>query len=177
MNPISLFIGRSGKIRRRNVYDYMTTHLNIVLFQPEIPQNTGNIARTCVLTNSRLHLIHPLGFILDEKKLIRAGLDYWDQLDLEVYDCYAEFMEKHGDHRIYLASTRAVKRYDEVTYRDGDFIMFGRESSGVPAAVHDACEGIRVPMIESSDRSLNVSNTVSIVAYEALRQLGFPEMR
>ena len=154
-----------------------TPNLNIVLYQPEIPQNTGNIARTCVLTYSRLHLIHPLGFILDEKKLIRAGLDYWDQLDLEVHDCYEEFAEKYGDRRIYLASTKATERYDEVSYGASDFIMFGRESSGVPPHVQSACQGVRIPMLDTSARSLNVSNTVSIMAYEALRQLGFPRMK
>ena len=152
-------------------------NFNIVLYQPEIPQNTGNIARTCVLTNSKLHLIKPLGFDLDEKHLKRAGLDYWQYLELEVHESYEEFIKKYGHNKIYLASTHGGEHYDEVTYKEGDFIMFGRESSGVPEDVHNACENIRVPMIKSSTRSLNLSNTVAIIAYEGLRQIGFPNMK
>lgn len=152
-------------------------NLNIVLYQPEIPQNTGNIARTCVLTNSSLHLIKPLGFSLDEKHLKRAGLDYWKDLKLTIYESYEEFMEINQGKRIFLASTHAEKLYTEVQYEEGDFIMFGRESSGVPQSVHEAIEGIRTPMLDTSTRSLNLSNTVSIIAYEALRQMGFPNMK
>jgi tRNA (cytidine/uridine-2'-O-)-methyltransferase len=152
-------------------------NLNIVLYQPEIPQNTGNIARTCVLTKSKLHLIKPLGFSLDEKHLKRAGLDYWTELDLEVHESYEAFMDKYGEERMFLSSTHATKFHDEVEYKEGDFIMFGRESSGVPERVHNVLEGIKVPMINTSTRSLNVSNTVAIVAYEALRQIGFPNMK
>ena len=152
-------------------------NFNIVLYQPEIPQNTGNIARTCVLTDSKLHLIKPLGFDLDEKHLRRAGLDYWKDLDLEVHESYEVFMEKYGDKKIFLASTHGGEHYDEVSFKEGDFIMFGRESSGVPEEVHITLENIRVPMIKSSTRSLNLSNTVAIVAYEALRQIGFPNMK
>lgn len=152
-------------------------NLNIVLYQPEIPQNTGNIARTCVLTNSKLHLIKPLGFSLDEKQLKRAGLDYWQYLDLEIHESYEAFMEKYRGARIFLASTHASRFYDEVEYKEGDFIMFGRESSGVPEDVHNEIDGIRIPMINTSTRSLNISNTAAIVAYEALRQIGFPNMK
>lgn len=152
-------------------------NLNIVLYQPEIPQNTGNIARTCVLTDSKLHLIKPLGFALDEKHLIRAGLDYWKDLDLEVHESYDDFMKKYGSETIYLASTHGGELYSDVTYKEGDFIMFGRESSGVPSEVHEALENIRVPMIQSSTRSLNLSNTVAIIGYEALRQIDFPNMK
>lgn len=152
-------------------------NFNIVLYQPEIPQNTGNIARTCVLTDCKLHLIKPLGFELDEKHLKRAGLDYWQYLDLEVHESYEEFMEKYGHNKIYLASTHGSEFYDEVEFKQGDFIMFGRETSGVPDDVHNACENMRVPMIKSSDRSLNLSNTVAIIAYEALKQIGFPNMK
>ena len=130
-------------------------NFNIVLYEPEIPQNTGNIARTCVLTDSKLHLIKPLGFELDEKHLRRTGLDYWKYLDLEVHESYEDFMKKYGDQKIYLASTHGSEYYDEVHFKQGDFIMFGRESSGVPENVHNAHENIRVPMIKSSDRSLN----------------------
>ncbi|VYU39014.1 tRNA (uridine(34)/cytosine(34)/5-carboxymethylaminomethyluridine(34)-2'-O)-methyltransferase TrmL [Clostridium tertium] len=152
-------------------------NLNIVLYQPEIPQNTGNIARTCVLTNSTLHLIKPMKFKIDDKQVKRAGLDYWSELKLEIHESYEDFMKKYGNERIFLSSTHAADHYDEVEYKEGDFIMFGRESSGVPEEVHMAHRGIRVPMIKTSTRSLNLSNTVAIVAYEALRQIGFPEMK
>jgi tRNA (cytidine/uridine-2'-O-)-methyltransferase len=152
-------------------------NLNIVLYQPEIPQNTGNIARTCVLTDSKLHLIKPLGFELDEKHLRRAGLDYWKDLELEVHESYEAFMDKYGHNKIFLASTHGGEHYDEISFNEGDFIMFGRESAGVPEDVHNALENIRVPMIKSSTRSLNLSNTVAIIAYEALRQFGFPNMK
>lgn len=152
-------------------------NLNIVLYQPEIPQNTGNIARTCVLTNSTLHLIKPMGFKIDDKQVKRAGLDYWSELKLEIHESYEEFMKKYGDKRIFLATTHGGEHYDEVSFKEGDFIMFGRETSGVPEEVHNAHEGIRIPMIKTSTRSLNLSNTVAIIAYEALRQIGFPEMK
>ena len=154
-------------------------NLNIVLFQPEIPQNTGNIARTCVLTESSLHLIKPLGFSLDEKHVRRAGLDYWQYLDLHIYDSFEELKEKYKDENFYFSSTHASNNYAEVEYKQGDFIVFGRESKGLPDYIResytDKC--IRVPMVQSSTRSLNLSNTVAIVAYEALRQLDFPNMR
>ncbi|MPQ43185.1 tRNA (cytidine(34)-2'-O)-methyltransferase [Clostridium tarantellae] len=152
-------------------------NLNIVLYQPEIPQNTGNIARTCVLTNSKLHLIKPMGFKIDDKQVKRAGLDYWNQLDLEIHESYEDFMKKYGHNKIYLSTTHAESFHDEVEYKEGDFIMFGRESSGVPEDVHSAHIGIRVPMINTTTRSLNISNTAAIVAYEALRQMGFPKMK
>jgi len=154
-------------------------NLNIVLFQPEIPQNTGNIARTCVLTNSKLHLIKPLGFSLDEKHLKRAGLDYWPYLDLEIHDSYEDLRSKYPQGVFYLSTTHGDKYYDEVKFNPGDFIIFGRESSGLPQYIKDEnyerC--IRVPMLETSTRSLNLSNTVAVVAYEALRQNGFPNMK
>ncbi|ACD22453.1 tRNA (cytidine(34)-2'-O)-methyltransferase [Clostridium botulinum] len=152
-------------------------NLNIVLYQPEIPQNTGNIARTCVLTDSKLHLIKPLGFDIDEKHVRRAGLDYWKYLDLEIHESYEAFMEKYKNERIFLSSTHAGDYYSEISFQKGDFIMFGRESSGVPESIHEVITGMRIPMIQSSTRSLNLSNTVSIVAYEALRQFGFPNMK
>ncbi len=154
-------------------------NLNIVLYQPEIPQNTGNIARTCVLTNSKLHLIKPLGFSLDEKHLKRAGLDYWQYLDLEIHESYEDFRNKYKEANIYLSTTKRSRIYSDVTFKEGDFIMFGRESSGVPEHIREDIKDncIRVPMINTSTRSLNLSNSVSIVAYEALRQLGFPNMK
>ncbi|MBZ9636754.1 tRNA (cytidine(34)-2'-O)-methyltransferase [Clostridium sp. FP1] len=154
-------------------------NLNIVLFQPEIPQNTGNIGRTCVLTDCKLHLIKPLGFSLDEKQLKRAGLDYWPFLDLEIHDSYEALREKYKDATFYYSTTKASKLYSEVEYKKGDFIIFGRESSGLPDSVRnsDPERCIRVPMINTTTRSLNLSNTVAITTYEALRQVGFPEMK
>ncbi|MBU3177262.1 tRNA (cytidine(34)-2'-O)-methyltransferase [Clostridium estertheticum] len=153
--------------------------LNIVLFQPEIPQNTGNIGRTCVLTNCKLHLVKPLGFSLEEKQLKRAGLDYWPYLDLELHESYAELREKYKDATFYFSTTKASNFYSDVKYKEGDFIVFGRESSGLPDSVRgsDPERCIKVPMINSTTRSLNLSNTVAIVAYEALRQIGFKEMK
>ena len=152
-------------------------NLNIVLYQPEIPQNTGNIARTCVLTDSTLHLIKPLGFSIDDKAVRRSGLDYWKDLKLEVHESYEEFMAKYGDKRIFLATTHGGNIYSDEKFQKGDFIMFGRESSGVPNEVHNAHMVIRIPMIQTSTRSLNLSNTVAIVAYEALKQIGSPNMK
>ena len=152
-------------------------NLNIVLYKPEIPQNTGNIARTCVLTDSVLHLIQPLGFSIDDKAVKRSGLDYWKDLKLEVHESYEDFMAKYGEQRIFLATTHGGKFYNEESYKPGDFIMFGKESSGVPEEVHNAHKGIRIPMIKTSTRSLNLSNTVCTIAYEALRQMDFPNMK
>lgn len=152
-------------------------NLNIVLYQPEIPQNTGNIARTCVLTDSTLHLIKPMSFTIDDKQVKRAGLDYWKDLKLEIHESYEEFMNKYGNERIFLATTHGGVHYDEASFEKGDFIMFGKESAGVPEDVHNAHKGIRIPMINTSTRSLNVSNTAAIIAYEALRQIGFPKMK
>jgi tRNA (cytidine/uridine-2'-O-)-methyltransferase len=154
-------------------------NLNIVLFQPEIPQNTGNIGRTCVLTDCKLHLIKPLGFSLDEKQLKRAGLDYWPYLDVEIHESYEALREKYKEGTFYYSTTKGSKFYSDVKYKKGDFIIFGRESSGLPDSVRDSdperC--IRVPMVSSSTRSLNLSNTVAIMTYEALRQIEFPEMK
>ena len=160
-------------------YGGINVNLNIVLYQPEIPQNTGNIARTCVLTNSRLHLIKPLGFDINEKQVRRAGLDYWKYLDLEIHESYEDFRNKYPHVKLYLSTTHGDKYYHEASFKKGDFIVFGRESSGLPEHIKDEnSEGcIRVPMVESSTRSLNLSNTVSILAYEALRQIGFPNMK
>ena len=154
-------------------------NLNIVLFQPEIPQNTGNIGRTCVLTDCKLHLIKPLGFSLEEKQLKRAGLDYWPYLNLEIHETYEALREKYKDSTFYYSTTKASKLYSEVEYKEGDFIIFGRESSGLPESVRgsDPERCIRVPMINSTTRSLNLSNTVAIVTYEALRQMGFKDMK
>ena len=154
-------------------------NLNIVLFQPEIPQNTGNIGRTCVLTDCKLHLIKPLGFSMDEKYLRRAALDYWKFLDLTIYDSYKELRDKYPTSHFYFSTTKGKHNYTEAKFKSEDFIIFGRESSGLPDEIRDtdpdSC--IRVPMLETSTRSLNLSNTVAIVIYEALRQLDFPNMK
>lgn len=154
-------------------------NLNIVLYQPEIPQNTGNIGRTCVLTNSSLHLIKPLGFLLTDKYLKRAGMDYWKDLDVHYYESFEEFYEKHKGKRMFLSTTRGAKFYTDVQYKEGDFIIFGRESSGVPDYIRELLKDnlIRIPMVETTDRSLNLSNSAAIIMFEALRQLGFPNMK
>lgn len=153
--------------------------LNIVLFRPEIPQNTGNIGRTCVLTNSRLHLIGPMGFHIDDKTVARAGLDYWKEVDLHIYGSYEELREKYKENRFFFSSTKGKKFHSAVEFQDEDFIVFGRESSGLPEYIMTENQEnlFRVPMAESSTRSLNLSNTVAIVTYEALRQLDYPFMK
>lgn len=151
--------------------------LNIVLYEPEIPQNTGNIGRTCVATNTRLHLIEPLGFRLDEKSLRRAGMDYWKDLDVTTYVDFDEFMLKNPDAKIYMATTKAPNVYTDVSYEDDCYIMFGKESAGIPEEilVHHKEDSIRIPMV-GDIRSLNLGNSVAIVLYEALRQNGFRNM-
>lgn len=152
--------------------------LNIVLHEPEMPANTGNIGRTCVAAGARLHLIEPLGFKLNEKMLKRAGLDYWDKLDVTVYDDYADFQKKNPGAKIYMATTKAQKTYCDVSYEDDCYIMFGKESAGIPEEIlmehKDNC--VRIPMINEI-RSLNLSNSVAIVLYEALRQNHFNHMQ
>ena len=151
--------------------------MNIVLLEPEMPANTGNIGRTCVATNSRLHLIEPLGFKLNEKMLKRAGLDYWDKLDVTVYSDYQDFLDKNPGAKIYMATTKAHKVYTEPEYEPDCYIMFGKESAGIPEEIlldnQENC--VRIPMW-GDIRSLNLSNSVSIVLYEALRQNGFEKM-
>ena len=151
--------------------------LNIVLHEPEIPANTGNIGRTCVATNTRLHLIEPLGFRMDEKSLKRAGMDYWKDLDVTTYIDYADFLERNPGAKIYMATTKAPKVYTEVSYEPDCYIMFGKESAGIPEEIlvqhQEDC--VRIPMV-GDIRSLNLSNSVSIVLYEALRQNGFAGM-
>lgn len=152
--------------------------MNIVLFEPEIPANTGNIGRTCVATGTKLHLIEPLGFKLNEKEIRRAGLDYWKDLDVTLYDNFEDFMNKNPNAKIYMATTKALHVYTEVSYNPNCFIMFGKESAGIPEEIllehKDDC--IRIPMI-GDIRSLNLGNSVAIVLYEALRQNQFSHMR
>ncbi len=152
--------------------------MHIILHQPEIPANTGNIGRTCVATGTSLHLIEPLGFHLDEKSIKRAGMDYWDKLDVTRYMNYNEFLTKNPGAKIWMATTKAKKIYTEADFGADDFIMFGKESAGIPEEIlvenEENC--IRIPMLEEI-RSLNLSNAVAIVLYEALRQNGFNNMQ
>ena len=171
--------------------------LNIVLYQPEIPANTGTIGRSCVLTDSRLHLIGPLGFSLDDRMVRRSGMGYWHDIDLTVYESYGQFLEQNPGARVWYVTKKAHTCYHEVSYRDEDFLMFGRESSGIDEEILRSHEGqcLRIPMVEragltpathgpgpASDPadpdavSLNLSNAANIVMFEALRQLGFPHM-
>lgn len=152
--------------------------LNIVLHEPEIPANTGNIGRTCVATGVRLHLIRPLGFQINEKALKRAGLDYWDKLDVSVYDNYEDFLAKNPGAVIYMATTKGRHVYTEVAYEPDCYIMFGKESAGIPEEIlvdHED-HAIRIPM-KPDIRSLNLSNAVAVVLYEALRQNHFAQMQ
>lgn len=151
--------------------------LNIVLLEPELPANTGNIGRTCVAANARLHLIEPLGFHINDKMLKRAGLDYWPLLDVTVYDNYRDFLEKNPGAKVYMATTKAPKTYSDIRFEPDCFIMFGKESAGIPENIllenQENC--MRIPMT-GEIRSLNLSNSVAIVLYEALRQNHFENM-
>ena len=152
--------------------------LNIVLYEPEIPANTGNIGRTCVATNTRLHLIEPLGFRLNEKNLKRAGMDYWEHLDVTTYIDYRDFMEKNPGAKIYMATTKSPNLYTDVKYEPDCYIMFGKESAGIPEEIllEHKETAVRIPMLDHI-RSLNLGNSVAIVLYEALRQQGFKELK
>jgi tRNA (cytidine/uridine-2'-O-)-methyltransferase len=149
--------------------------LNIVLVEPEIPSNTGNIARTCAATRSRLHLIKPLGFDISDRAVKRAGLDYWHMVDISVYENIDEFFAKNPDGPFWLATTKAKRTYDSAEFTDGCYLLFGKETAGLPQWLRekysDNC--IRLPM-RSDARSLNLSNSAAIICYEALRQTGFP---
>ena len=151
--------------------------MNIVLLEPEMPANTGNIGRTCVATGTKLHLIEPLGFKLTDKLIKRAGLDYWDKLDVTVYSDFQDFLDKNPGAKIYMATTKGRHGYSDVAYEPDDYLMFGKESAGIPEEIlldnQDRC--VRIPMW-GDIRSLNLSNSVSIMLYEALRQNGFEHM-
>ena len=151
--------------------------LNIVLLEPEIPANTGNIGRTCVAAGARLHLIEPLGFRLSEKALKRAGMDYWKDLDVTTYMDYPDFLARNPGAKIYMAATKAQKVYTEVSYEPDSYIMFGKESAGIPEEilVENKENCVRIPMM-GDIRSLNLGNSAAIVLYEALRQNGFKGM-
>ena len=152
--------------------------LHIVVVEPEIPQNTGNIARTCAATGARLHIVRPMGFTIDDKKLKRAGLDYWYLLDITYYDDLDDFFMKNPDAACFFFTTKASKIYSDVLYPDNSFLFFGKETKGLPesllASRYDDC--VRLPM-RGEARSLNLSNTVAVGVYEVLRQWGFPELK
>lgn len=153
--------------------------LNIVLVEPQIPQNTGNIARTCAATGARLHLVEPMGFRVDDAKLKRAGLDYWHLLDITYYESLNDFFEKNSGGEFFYFSTKATKIYSQVEYPDNCYLVFGKETAGLPEELlfknPERC--VRLPMInDSSARSLNLSNSVAVGAYEVLRQWDFPEL-
>ena len=151
--------------------------LNIVLLEPEIPHNTGAIARTCAVTGARLHLIKPLGFDISDKMVKRCGLDYWHLVDLSIYENWEEYVSRNGDRNLFLSTTKAPRSYADIDYSSLDpvSLLFGKETAGLPEWLreqyHDSC--IRIPMI-SDARSLNLSNSVAVLAYEVLRQQGFP---
>lgn len=154
--------------------------LHVVLVNPEIPPNTGNIARTCAATGCVLHLVKPLGFDISEKAVRRAGLDYWEHVEINVHVSLDEFMEKYQGHRMFLSTTKGMHRYDEIEFEDEDIILFGRETAGLPKEFIEAHKenAIRIPMSAKTElRSLNLSNAVAIVVFEALRQLEFPKLR
>lgn len=149
--------------------------VNIVLFEPEIPMNTGNIARTCAATGSRLHLIEPLGFDISDRAVKRAGLDYWPLVDISVYPSLDDFFSRNGDENLWLATTKASRSYCDAGFTDGCYLLFGKETAGLPEAVRKkyASRCIRLPM-RGDVRCLNLANAVAVLCYEALRQTGFP---
>ena len=154
--------------------------LHIVFVEPEIPGNTGNIARTCAATGAHLHLVKPLGFDIDEKAVSRAGLDYWPYVNLTVYESLDEFLSKNTNRRMFLATTKGGQRYTDVEYSDDDMILFGRETAGLPRDFieQNSSMAIRIPMSkETRLRSLNLANSANIILFEALRQLDFPELK
>lgn len=149
---------------------------NIVLYEPEIPANTGNIGRTCLITGSKLHLIKPLGFQIDDKSIKRAGMDYWSSVELFLYDSWEDFLSQHKDQEFYFATTKSKRKYTDVTYPEGAFFIFGPESRGIPLELLKEFDerNVTIPMKSHPlARSLNLSNTVSILLYEALRQRNF----
>lgn len=154
--------------------------LHIVFVEPEIPGNTGNIARTCAATGAQLHLVKPLGFDINEKAVRRAGLDYWPYVNLTVYENLDEFLEQNADRRMFLATTKGSQRYTDVEYEDDDMILFGKETAGLPRdfIAQNSNMSIRIPLSEDTRlRSLNLANSANIILFEALRQLDFPELK
>ncbi|CEQ25060.1 tRNA (uridine(34)/cytosine(34)/5-carboxymethylaminomethyluridine(34)-2'-O)-methyltransferase TrmL [Paraclostridium sordellii] len=154
--------------------------LNIVLVEPEIPQNTGNIIRSCAATGTKLHLVRPLGFSMEDKYLKRAGLDYWDLVDIQYYDSFDEVREQNPDAKFFYSTTKVKQTHSDVEYEDNSFIVFGKETKGLPESLimENLDTAIRIPMVDiEKARSLNLSNSVAIVLFEALRQIGYPNLR
>ncbi|GAA0863305.1 tRNA (uridine(34)/cytosine(34)/5-carboxymethylaminomethyluridine(34)-2'-O)-methyltransferase TrmL [Paraclostridium tenue] len=154
--------------------------LNIVLVEPEIPQNTGNIIRSCAATGTTLHLVRPLGFCMDDKYLKRAGLDYWDLVEIKYYDSFDEVREQNPDAKFFYSTTKAKQTHSDVKYEDNSFLVFGKETKGLPESLimENLETAIRIPMVNiEKARSLNLSNSVAIVLFEALRQIGYPDLR
>ncbi|WP_270505774.1 tRNA (uridine(34)/cytosine(34)/5-carboxymethylaminomethyluridine(34)-2'-O)-methyltransferase TrmL [Paraclostridium sordellii] len=154
--------------------------LNIVLVEPEIPQNTGNIIRSCAATGTKLHLVRPLGFSMEDKYLKRAGLDYWDLVDIQYYDSFDEVREQNPDAKFFYSTTKAKQTHSDVEYEDNSFIVFGKETKGLPESLimENLDTAIRIPMVDiEKARSLNLSNSVAIVLFEALRQIGYLNLR
>lgn len=154
--------------------------IHIVLVEPEIPPNTGNIARTCVATGSVLHLVKPMKFSIDDKEVKRAALDYWPYVKLQVHESLADFMEKYGQRRMFLATTKGRTLYSDVRFEDGDMILFGKETAGLPKnfVEEHKDKAIKIPMSwKTRFRSLNLANSANIILFEALRQLGFPDLK
>lgn len=149
--------------------------IHIVLLEPEMPSNTGNIGRTCLLTKSRLHLIRPFKFQLNDKTLKRSGMDYWKDIDLKIHDSYNDFLNEERPQKVYYATTKTEKFYHEIQFEDGDYILFGKESKGIPEEILETNKRncIKIPMTMSMKRSLNLANSVNIILFEALRQNNF----
>jgi tRNA (cytidine/uridine-2'-O-)-methyltransferase len=175
-----LFIQKKAEQEDKRVEMQNTGHeLSIVLVEPEIPPNTGNIARTCAATGAGLHLVKPLGFSIDDAQVKRAGLDYWKFVNLEIHENLEEFLEKYKDRPMYLATTKGIRVYTDVRYERDAMLIFGRETAGLPKDFlkENIEKTIRIPMSDNVKlRSLNLSNSAAIVIYEALRQLGFPKL-
>ena len=152
--------------------------MHIILVEPEIPQNTGNIARTCALTRTTLHLVKPLGFSVEDRYLKRAGLDYWDKVDIRLWDDFNDIIKEFGDKHLYLATTKASRSYQEIKYKTDDMLIFGCETRGLPGEILETYpeRQIRIPMLDIG-RSLNLANSAAIILYEALRQNNYPELR
>jgi len=152
--------------------------VHLVLVEPEIPPNTGNVARTCVMTNTKLHLVEPLGFSLSDSAVRRSGLDYWQYLDLEIHPNFAELKQAYPESRFFFFTTRGTKYYHEITYRPDDFLIFGSETKGLSEDILKQAEHVlRIPMVDQIPRSLNLGNSVALVLYEALRQQGYPDLK
>jgi len=171
---------KGDRQNRKSLERRVAMAIHIVLVEPEIPPNTGNIARSCAVTGSVLHLVKPLGFSIDDKTMKRAGLDYWPFVELEVHEGLDDFMGRYGGRNFYLATTKGQASYADVAFRDGDMVLFGKETAGLPRdfIARHADRAIRIPMSrETRLRSLNLANSVNIILFEALRQLGFPDLK